>query len=260
MYQALTEILSGFTPVSLQQMDGVKLMNRIDTKFIINLNRLSGLLEAARQHYSILQIDNERITPYSTVYFDTQDLVMYTMHHNGKKNRYKVRMRVYENSGQSFLEVKHKNNKGRTNKKRMEINRTQFLDMSFRDDNLPFMQKRVPYPADELKPVLQNSFNRITLVDRHMTERITIDLGLSFKNVETETSAPVNNLVIIEVKQDGAVKSAFRSLLDQMHVLPGSMSKYCLGMVLVKPGIKTNRFKTKIRKINKITSEHHATN
>lgn len=260
MHDDVLNVLNTFDPVSLQEMDSVKLMNRIDTKFIINSKRLPHLLAEAAKGYDALEIDGQRITPYSTVYFDTDDLQMYTMHHNGKKNRYKVRMRAYENSGQSFLEVKHKNNRGRTSKKRIEIEHEQFTHMAFSEVNRPFLENRVPYPVEALQPVLRNYFSRITLVDRNKTERITIDLGLKFRNVETNSEAPMDDLIIIEIKQDGAVKSVFRSLLDQMHVLPGSMSKYCLGMVLVKPGIKMNRFKTKIRRINKITAKNYVTN
>ena len=132
--------------------------------------------------------------------------------------------------------------------------------MEFKENNLEFMHKRVPYSPESLKPVLQNYFQRITLVDKNLTERITIDVGLKFRNVETNTMAPMEELIIIEIKQDGACKSVFRTFLGQMHVLPGSMSKYCLGMVMVKPGIKSNRFKNKIRKINKITKAEYVTN
>lgn len=260
MNDDIKNILSEFQAITLGEMEGVKLMNRVDTKFIINNSRLPFLLQAAASRYFVLEIDGQRQTPYSTIYFDTDDLIMYTMHHNGKKDRFKVRMRVYENSGQSFLEVKRKNNKGRTNKRRIEIQKEQFNEMEFKEDNLDFMLQRVPYSPESLKPVLQNFFQRITLVDNNLTERITIDIGLKFRNVETDSMVPMDELIIIEIKQDGALKSVFRTFLEQMHVFPGSMSKYCLGMVMVMPGIKYNRFKNKIRKINKITKAEYVTN
>ncbi len=253
-------ILSGYQSLTLPEMDSVKLMNRIDTKFVMHKNRLPELLLKAKETYSVLEIDGERITPYSTVYFDTNDIQMYTMHHNGKLNRYKVRMRLYENSKQTFLEIKRKSNKGRTSKKRIGINYGQFESMSFTEDNYCFLEKRLPYHYSTLNPMIQNHFNRITLVDNSKTERITIDTGLKFSNIETREMKLLNELVIIEIKQDGACKSVFRNMLDDMHILPGSMSKYCLGMVLVKPGIKANRFKNKLRKINKINQLNYVTN
>lgn len=257
--QLIEQVTQQFEPISLSEMDTVKLMNRIDTKFLINSVQLPELLSQATSHYRILEIDGKRITPYSTVYFDTEDTIMYIMHHNGKLNRYKLRMRSYINSGQTFLEVKRKNNKGRTNKKRISIDNSQFETQKLIDDNLPFLKKRLPYSPELLKPKLQNYFKRITLVDKAKSERITIDMGLNFRNVTSLNEKALDNLIIIEMKQDGACKSKFRELLNEKHILPGSMSKYCLGMVLVNPEIKKNRFKNKLRKINKITQREYVT-
>ena len=41
-----------------------------------------------------------------------------------------------------------------------------------------------------------------------------------------------------------------RILLDH-RVKPIRVSKYCIGITLTSPGLKTNRFKLKIRKIEK---------
>lgn len=258
--EVFDHILDKFQPLTLSDMDGVKLMNRVDTKFVLNKNGLAELLEKAQANFSVLEIDNQRITPYSSLYFDTPDLQMYTTHHNGKRNRYKVRMRVYENSQQTFLEVKHKNNKGRTSKKRIEINYNQFEKREFCEANLPFLKLRMPYSPELLKPTLQNYFRRITLVDKNKTERITIDIGLNFKDIEGNSTAQLNELVIVEIKQDGNSKSKFRSILEQHRIQPDSLSKYCLGMALVNQDIKSNLFKNKIRKINKITTRNYVAN
>lgn len=257
--QPIEQVTRLFEAISLSEMDSVTLMNRVDTKFLINSVQLPELLSKATDSYRILEINGDRVTPYSTVYFDTEDTIMYIMHHNGKLNRYKLRMRSYVNSGQTYLEVKRKNNKGRTSKKRISIDNSQFETHELIDDNLSFLEKRLPYSPDLLQPKLQNYFRRITLVDKAKSERITIDMGLNFRNVTNQDEKKLDNLVIIEMKQDGACKSKFRELLNEKHILPGSMSKYCLGMVLVNPGIKKNRFKNKLRKINKITQREYVT-
>jgi hypothetical protein len=258
--EVFDHILDIFQPVTLNDMDGVKLMNRVDTKFVLNKNRLADLLQKAQAIYSVLEIDNQRITPYSSLYFDTPDLLMYTMHHNGKRNRYKVRMRVYENSQQTFLEVKHKNNKGRTNKKRVEINYNQFENREFCEVNFPFLKQYMPYNPEMLRPTLQNYFRRITLVDKNKTERITIDIGLKFRNIENDSVVEMDELVIIEIKQDGACKSEFRSILEQSRIFPSSLSKYCLGIVHVNQSVKSNFLKYKIRRINKIINREYVAN
>jgi hypothetical protein len=49
--------------------------------------------------------------PYLTLYFDTESFDNYIAHHNGKRPRFKIRMRKYVSSGFSFLEVKEKDNR-----------------------------------------------------------------------------------------------------------------------------------------------------
>ena len=46
---------------------------------------------------------------------------MYLAHQNGRVIREKIRVRTYVSSGLTFLEVKNKNNKGRTDKKRIRV-------------------------------------------------------------------------------------------------------------------------------------------
>ena len=44
----MIDILSKFDPITLEQMSSVKLMNRTDTKFVTNLDKLRQLLEMAQ--------------------------------------------------------------------------------------------------------------------------------------------------------------------------------------------------------------------
>ena len=109
----------GFIPIQLEQMDQVKLMNRIDQKFWFHEARLQHILDSVQSHYYVLDIEDQTEFPYSSTYYDTPENRMYTKHHNGNLNRYKIRRRSYLSSGISFMEIKFKNNKGRTNKKRI---------------------------------------------------------------------------------------------------------------------------------------------
>ena len=56
---------------------------------------------------------------FGGLYFDTDDYEMYRMHHAGRTVREKIRVRTYLDSLDTFLEVKNKNNHGRTKKKRI---------------------------------------------------------------------------------------------------------------------------------------------
>ena len=60
-----------FTPISLKNMDGVKLMNRSDTKFTFSSQKLPILLEKLIPFYNVLEINGKRLHSYKSLYFDT---------------------------------------------------------------------------------------------------------------------------------------------------------------------------------------------
>ena len=102
--KVINNILSSFEPISLNQMEEVKLMNRTDTKFVFEYSLLEKVMEEIKAHYYVLDISGVRLNAYRSLYFDTEDFKFYFEHHNGKKNRNKVRYREYINSGLCFLE------------------------------------------------------------------------------------------------------------------------------------------------------------
>ena len=110
-----------------------------------------------------------------------------------------------------------------------------------------------PYPVASLHPCLENRFERITLVDKGMSERVTIDRGITFCNRATGRNADIGQLLVIEVKHEvGAPASDIERALHELHVLPRRMSKYCIGTALTDPAAKYNRFKPKLLYISKI--------
>ena len=106
--------LSAFLPVSLEEMSGIRLMNRTDTKFVTSLDKLSLILQFAVTDYRVQEVEGTRNIAYRTVYLDTSGRDMYMAHQNGHRVREKIRVRTYVSSGLTFLEVKNKDNKGRT--------------------------------------------------------------------------------------------------------------------------------------------------
>ena len=69
----VTKYTSNFSPISLKNMDGVKLMNRTDTKFAFNVNKIQDIFEKILPYYDVLEIDDKRIHSYKSLYFDTSD-------------------------------------------------------------------------------------------------------------------------------------------------------------------------------------------
>lgn len=245
---SIDSILGKFEPISLKEMDAVKLLNRTDTKYVIHVNDLPKILKEIEEDYFILTIDKRNLFKYESLYFDTADSKMFIAHHNGKLNRYKIRKREYVDSNLNFIEIKFKNNKGRTIKERI---RNDKITHSLTPIEKDFVTNNCPYLPDYLEGKLYTIFNRFTLVSKTMQERVTIDLDLSFKDDKYEKGLPF--LSIIEVKQSRLGKnSKLTDVLRKNKVLPGSFSKYCFGTALLKENVKTNNFKPRLLKLKKL--------
>ena len=245
----LTETLNNFLPISLKEMDTVKLLNRTDTKFIFNKIELECILKFINSDYKILTINDKKFASYRTLYFDTEDFIFYMNHHNKKENRYKVRMRKYIDSALCFLEVKNKR-KGRTDKKRIKISD---FENALNEDSISFINNIIPDNL-KLQKTIWNNFDRITLVSQERKERLTIDFNLSFEIDENKSK--ISNLVICELKQEKAVRnSPIHSALKYYRIRPTRVSKYCVGIGLLYNNIKKNRFKEKHLKINKLNKQ-----
>ena len=213
----MQDLLNLYAPISLEDMREIRLMNRIDTKFVTTVPVLLQLLEMAKDDYWAQEIDGERNLAYQTTYFDTLDYNMYYVHQSGHTNRQKLRFRTYVSSNLQFMEVKTKNNHGRTKKKRMKVVDTDITD----SEKLNFLQEHLRYNPDELRPAIANSFNRITLVNKGKTERLTIDTDLQFNNLVTGTKRNMGKLVIVELKRDGLFASFVCSLMGSASIAWG---------------------------------------
>jgi hypothetical protein len=247
--QEIADILSKFSSIDITQMDEVKLLNRTDTKYILSVEQLENILPQLTKDYTCLEAANTRMSSYKTLYFDTPERTFYLQHHNGKPNRYKVRMRQYVESNLTFLEIKHKV-KGRTDKSRIKI---EDFSLQFTPQQQLYVEK-ILGSATSLKPILWNSFKRITLVNNTIKERLTIDVDLSFQLIEDEDKSwKKSALVIAEVKQENINRqSTFMQLAKQLGGRPSSISKYCLGTSVLVNSVKRNTFKPKILTIDKL--------
>jgi hypothetical protein len=252
----MTEILNEYDSITLDEMRSIRLMNRIDTKFVTTVPMLRQLLLLAKDDYFVQESQGERISPYYTLYFDTPDCKMYNRHEAGHLSRQKVRVRSYVNAGLNFLEVKTKNNHGRTKKKRIEAlnfdpeNHSIFnVQSSLFSD---FLQTYLKYPQQSLIRQVENRFDRITLVNKAKTERLTIDTNLRFHNISTNNYRFMEDLVVIELKRDGLQPSPILPLLTKLRIHPHGFSKYCIGSALTNADLRRNRIKPRLHSVEKI--------
>lgn len=169
--------------LDLDRIAAVRLMNRVDTKYLVDERRCMELLERAADQYYVQIIDDCRACRYATLYYDTPQWDMYHMHHNRRLTRQKIRTRTYIETGVTYLEVKNKSNKGRTHKRRMALDRSLFAAAATDTAAADFLRREARYAPETLSPSLVTRFVRVTLVNRAMTERLTIDFDLHFDNV-----------------------------------------------------------------------------
>jgi hypothetical protein len=244
-------LLDKLQTISLDELDKVKLLDRKDTKFVFNQNQLPSILEQIKPYYKLLEINNSLMFNYDNIYFDTHDFLFYTQHHNENRKRFKVRFRKYSSSNKSFFEIKIKNNKNRTVKKRMLVNEMN-KHLGKQEGNL--VSEIIGLPPNQLTPTLNILFSRITLADNSFNERLTIDTNLSVKN---GTCGKIfDQLAISEIKQKKYnPKSDFVQILRNLKIPEMRFSKYCMGMLHVNKRIKYNRFKPKLLQINKILTQ-----
>lgn len=247
----IKELLDPFEPITLQEMDRVKLMNRMDTKFAFRFSDLNTLLPLLTLNYRVLTIEGTNTPHYESLYFDDERFSFFRDHHNGKGDRFKVRIRKYVESNLFFLEIKHKI-KGRTDKKRIVTD--QFNEV-LPESDLAFVHKELQANKN-LVPTMWNSFQRITLVSKTENERLTLDFNILFEKDGVKKS--FKQLVIAELKQEDLNRnSVFYQLMKGQRIRPYRLSKYCLGSVEIygEEKLKFNRFKKKLLYLKKINHD-----
>jgi hypothetical protein len=106
-----------------------------------------------------LGISGDHTFTYENTYFDTDYFLFYHQHHNEKRKRFKVRFRKYSSTDESFFEIKIKNNKNRTIKKRFLVDEGNGM-LGEKEKHL--VSEIIGLPPEQLTPKLNVQFSRIT--------------------------------------------------------------------------------------------------
>ena len=78
-YDNLGKVLSEMPGISLDEMSGVRLMNRTDTKFLANKSLLLKFFELAKNDYFVQKTDGSPVYPNHHSKFDFDERVMKVM-------------------------------------------------------------------------------------------------------------------------------------------------------------------------------------
>ena len=166
--------------ISLTEAKNIKLFNRVERKYKCTKSQLYCILgDLKDNYYLVTDIDEDDfLLKYHSIYFDTPEMTMFNAHENCDEHRQKIRIREYSN-GEKFLEIKDKDKNGITRKSRIEVN------SYLLDGEKQWIDKNLMYDTSILNKVLDINYKRITLINIDKTERITIDMDISFYNFNT---------------------------------------------------------------------------
>jgi len=235
--------LDRFEPVDLDTLvSSASLQTRVDRKYLLRPETFEQLLTSLGDRARVLEIEGRRSFGYESVYFDTPDLTAYRAAAHSRRRRFKVRTRTYLDSGECVLEVKTSSGRGETVKERREH------DLAHRDrldaDATAFVRQRITADstdiADQLGPVLTTTYARSTLLDRDLGFRMTCDVGLVCAGRDGSTLA-VDDHVLVETKSAGPACLPDR-LLWASGCRPVTISKYCVGLAALHPGLPANKW------------------
>ncbi|RAY14922.1 hypothetical protein DPM19_12625 [Actinomadura craniellae] len=240
----------GLPPVGLDEvLAAAELQTRVDRKYLLPAAALPALAAAVAGRYAVLEIGGRRCFEYSSTYFDTPDLLTFRQHRQGRRRRFKIRTRSYLDSGECMFEVKLAGARDRTEKRRMphDIARRGELTReahAFLADSLHEAYRMDP--PDRIGPSATTGYLRATLVQTAGTGRVTCDVGLSC-TAGGRTVRAAAGQVLVETKSPGAEGPMDRALRG-LGVRPLSISKYCLAVAALQPGMRANRWQPALRR------------
>jgi VTC domain len=243
-------LLDDFDSISLQATnESARMLKRSENKYVLTNAQFRRVLLELRDAFAILEIDGKKSFRYSSCYFDDQ-FQLFHDHHQGKRLRLKVRTRQYIDTGDVFFEMKLKERRGATNKKRRP--QDVFVPDQIVGENLAMLRKfyREAYNKEfslELKPSLLIDYRRVTLVAKAGGERTTIDYFLRFQAIDGPTVQIGDDFIIVETKS-GDGKGIADHIMKKEHIRTvGSCSKYCIGAALTGGVEKYNNFLPMVR-------------
>ncbi|MGW8380427.1 VTC domain-containing protein [Streptomyces sp. ODS28] len=195
--------------------------------------------------FRALSIDGRRWFNYHSVYYDTVGLRAYHDHRQERRHRFKIRERLYADSGERQFELKLKSGRGETVKFRQPLEGS-----ALGEKPAGFLAKtlRREYGIEAptgLTPSLVTEYQRLTLVADG--QRITCDAGLVCRDgADRDLSVRgASDFVLVETKSTGHLTEADR-LLHRMGFRPADFTKYA-ALAALRPALPGNRWRRALR-------------
>ena len=234
---------------------------RFEYKYVINESIAAGIRSFVSGYLSLDPFGARQANcsyPVHSLYLDSDDLKLYHSTINGERNRYKLRMRFYENWPEApvYFEIKRRNNAIIT-KERCAVTRdaaARVVDGLFPQEHEmvsqdprnvnglhQFMQLMTAINARPKTHVsyfreawLQPGTNAVRVtMDRDVRSEPTFDVSL---NTTFQNPVPVfGDAVILELKFTDRFPHWFRELVRVFGLQQGSAAKYVEGLYNMGP-------------------------
>nr|WP_255430057.1 polyphosphate polymerase domain-containing protein [Streptomonospora sp. PA3] len=226
------------------------MQTRRDRKYLVRREdclRLFGAL-ADRRDWAVLQIGGSRRFRYTSTYFDTPDLLTFRLHRQDRRRRYKIRTRSYLDTASSSFEVKLEGSRETTVKQRIAHPFDKRAELTAQARSFLVRALTEAYgtlPPAELAPAAETAYWRRTLVDLSGAARVTCDTGLVC-TARGASAAADPRWAVVECKSAGGDSAADR-ILRALGARPLRISKYCLAVAVLHPGVRANPWNRALR-------------
>lgn len=241
----IAAITDQFAPISLEAINTrASLQVRADNKYFLTWPMFNEFMTSLRHSHAIMEIGGQRAFAYDTQYFDTVGLANYWSHMQERRKRFKCRCRNYVDSGLHVFEIKLKGGRGETIKHKIGYSADDWGGVSPAAST--FLQNHLANSygmalTEQMVPTLRTLYRRITLAALDSTERITCDIDLLLGTHDAWHGRMAREYVLIETKSESG-RGAIDHILWRMGARPTPGSKYCLGMSLLRPELRSNPF------------------
>ncbi|MFI0258584.1 polyphosphate polymerase domain-containing protein [Streptomyces sp. NPDC017056] len=254
--RAIARAAMAARPVTLSELQArAELMARIDHSYLVPVGVFAdfaaGLTDPRRPGgpFRALCVNGRRWFAYHSVYYDTPELRSFHDHRQGHRCRFKIRERVYEDSGERQFEVKLKGRRGETVKRRQPLLPGEAtLGRGPRGFLASVLHGTYGIAAPEdLVPSLVTDYRRATFVADG--QRITCDAGLVCRDAGTGHNVRADGgLVLVETKT--AVTGRLTEADRQLHAYglrAAEFTKYCGAMAALRPGLTADQWRRSVR-------------
>jgi hypothetical protein len=232
-------------------------LQRLELKFLINERKAAAVRDYLRSYLEVDEygLDKPNLSyAIHSLYLDSDDLKTYWSTINGIKNRFKLRLRFYDDAPGSpvFFELKRRMNeailKQRGGVRREAVDwllaghlpEREHLLSSEDPRQLVALQRfsylmldlraqpraHVAYVREAWVSTQDNSI-RVTM-DREV--RCGVEFGSRLRTDLPDPVRPVGNQVILELKFTGRFPNWFRDLVEAMNLVRGAAAKYADGI------------------------------